>query len=286
MQKPIYFLSALLFATNFLLPAFEWPMNNVNAFSFSSGFAELRGNMLSGSLVFIARGEVRAADAGIALAIIRDPDNGSDRFYSPLGNAVAIDHNDDLLTVYGNLDTIAPDSVPLDLRTGDVLGFSGASGWQGAQNGLEFQVIDVQQERVINPKRLMRPLADEHPARLGGLSAASKRGENYRFTEVSSFPTGLYTLYHDFDWTLLPNTTTVSVNGTDIETVTYDMMVERNGKLAIRGKKYYTQEEIYLDGQRMILAEVTLLRGRNTIRVAAQNINGVEVSAVYVVNNY
>jgi hypothetical protein len=76
------------------------------------------------------------------------------------------------------------------------------------------------------------------------------------------------------------------VNGTDIETITYDMMVERNGKLAIRGKKYYTQEEIYLDGQRMILGEVTLLRGRNTIRVAAQNINGEEISAVYVVNNY
>jgi hypothetical protein len=286
MKKPCCFIITLLFAVNALLPTFEWPMDTVNALSFSSGFGELRGNMLSGSLVFIARGEVRAADDGIALAIIRDPDNGSDRFYSPLGNASAIDHNDDLLTVYGNLEAIVPDSVPFDLRTGDVVGFAGASGWQGAQNGLEFQVIDVQQERVINPKRLMRPLADERPARLGGLSAVSKRGENYRLLETPSFPTGLYTLYHDFDRTLLPNTTIVSVNGTDIETITYDMMVERNGKLAIRGKKYYTQEEIYLDGRRMILAEVTLLRGRNTIRVAAQNINGEEISAVYVVNNY
>jgi hypothetical protein len=276
----------LLFAVSFLLPAFEWPMENVNALSFSSGFAELRGNMLSGSLVFISHGEVHAADNGITLAIIRDPDNGSDRFYSPLGNAVVIDHNDDLLTVYSNLETIAPHSLPFDLNTGDVIGVSGSSGWQGAQNGLEFQVIDVQQERVIKPKRLMRPLADERPARVGGLSAVNKRSENYRFSEVSSFPIGVYTLYHDFDRMFLPNTTTVSVNGTDIETITYDMMVERNGKLAIRGKKYYTQEEIYIDERRMILGEVTLLRGRNTIRVVAQNINGMETSAVYVVNNY
>jgi hypothetical protein len=242
--------------------------------------------MLSGSLVFISGGEVHAADNGITLAIIRDPDNGSDRFYSPLGNAVAVDHNDDLLTVYSNLETIAPHSLPQNLNTGNVIGVSGSSGWQGTQNSLEFQVIDVQQERVINPKRLMRPLADERPARIGGLSAVSKRGENYRFTEISSFPTGLYTLYHDFDRTLLPHATTISVNGTDIETITYDMMVERNGKLSIRGKKYYTQEEIYIDELRMILGEVTLLRGRNTIRVVALNINGVETSAVYVVNNY
>jgi hypothetical protein len=261
-------------------------MENVTALSFSSVFAGLRGNMLSGSLVFNSRGEVRAADEGIALAVIRDPVNGSDRFYSPLGNAVAIDHNDDLLTVYGNLGTIALDSVPLDLNIGDVIGVSGSSGWQGAENGLEFQVIDVKQERIINPKRLMRPLADERPAQIGGLSAVSKRGENYRILETPSFPTGVYTLYHDFNPTFFPNKTTISVNGTDVETITYDMMGERNGKLAIRGKKYYTQEEIFLGARRMVLGEVTLLRGRNTIRVVALNINGVETGAVYVVNNY
>jgi hypothetical protein len=132
----------------------------------------------------------------------------------------------------------------------------------------------------------MRPLADERPARIGALTAVNKRNENYRLLETPSFPTGVWTLYHDFDRTLLPNRTTVSVNGTEVETITYDMMVERTGKSAIRGKKYYTQKEIYLDERRMILAEVTLLRGMNTIRVIALNSNGVETSAVYVVNNY
>jgi hypothetical protein len=268
------------------LSAFDWPQENVTALSFSSGFAQLRGNMLSGSLIFSIPAEVRAADQGVVLAVIREPDDGSEGFYSPLGNAVIIDHNDDLLTVYGNLQTVSLIPETMTIGAGGGIGVSGSSGWQTGQTGLELQVVDEKNEHLINPLVLMPRFGDERPPRLLAMAASNRQGETYRLADSSSFPAGVYILYHDFDQTALPYRVTVSLNGTDVETIAYDMMAERGGRLSVRGKKYYTQEEIYPDARRMMLSEVTLLPGRNTIRVGAFNRNGLGTDLTYVVNNY
>ncbi|MDR3284774.1 MAG: M23 family metallopeptidase [Treponema sp.] len=268
------------------LPAFEWPQENVTASSFSSVFAQPRGGKFSGSLIFRAPAEVRSSDQGVALAVIREPDDGSDGFYSPLGNAVIIDHNDDLLMVYGNLHTVSITPETAVIGAGGGIGMSGSSGWQNSGGGLEFQVVDEKNARLINPLVLMPRLADERAARIFNVSASGKREESFRVAETPSFPAGTYIFYHDFDWSALPYRTIVSVNGVDVETIIYDMMVERNGKLTVRGKKYYAREEIYPDERRMMLAEVPLLRGRNTIRFAAYNIHGAGLDTFFVVNNY
>ncbi|MDR3312152.1 MAG: hypothetical protein LBS64_03360 [Spirochaetaceae bacterium] len=273
-------------------PAFEWPQLNVNAASFASGFAQLRGGILSGSLVFGAPQEVFASDPGVVLVVLREVDDGSDSFHSPLGNAVIIDHNDDMVTVYGNLRAINLIPGVAEVDGGHFLGVAGFSGWQPVvpsqtAQGLEFQMIDTRQSQVINPRVLMPHLADEPVFRIYGLSMDNNHGDLFRLSEAPAFPAGVYLLYYETDPQHIPYRTIVSVNGTTAETLTYDAITERNGRLTIRGKRYYTREELYPGGNSMLLGEVPFLRGRNTIRVVVSNINGVEGAGVtYLVENY
>jgi hypothetical protein len=274
-----------------IVAAFEWPQRNVTASSFASSFAQLRGGLLSGSLVFRAPQEVFASDPVIVLALLREPDDGADSFFSPLGNAVIIDHNDDMITVYGNLRSIdLADNVEY-VEGGRLLGVSGVSGWQpipssqGTQ-GLEFQVIDTMQNQVINPRILMPRLEDEAPFRVYGLSLENKRGDIFRLAETAYFPLGVYLLYYEADPQRIPYRTMVSINGTVEETLTYDAITTREGRLAIRGKRYFGKSEMYPDGNRMLFGEMPLLRGRNSIRVIVSSLNGQEGNTTYMVENY
>jgi hypothetical protein len=288
MNKKSFHLSCfILLLTALSAAAFEWPQDNVFASAIASGFAYLRGGKLSGSLIFTTPAEIKASAEGIVLAVVRPPDDGETRFYSPLGNAVIIDHQDDLITVYGNMETIRLSPQTIEVASGDIFGTSGSSGWRTAGTGLEFQAIDVKNKRLINPYPLMPRIGDERIPRIYGVTAVGRQDETFRLSETASFSAGIYTLYYDFDPVLLPYRTSISINGTIEETITYDMLIERNGKLSLRGKRYYTQEEIYLNNRQMLLAEVSFLRGRNTITIVSSNMYGVETtSVVYVINNF
>jgi hypothetical protein len=271
--------------------AFEWPEDTVTNASFSAPFGHLRGNTIAGSLLFARPAPVHTSDSGLVLAIVREPESGSDRFYSTLGNMVIVDHQDDLLTVYGNLETIDLNPAATAVVTTTSIGRSGASAWEAAPVGLEFQVIDVLHSRMINPRVLMPRLNDEPVQRVIGISAESKNREVTRIGAASRFPAGVYQLFRDYDPLRIPYSTTVSVNGADVETITYNMLTERDGRLTVMGKRYYTQDAVYPPGlpgaRRALLGEVPLLRGRNTIRLLVSNVNGLEeTSAVYVVENY
>ena len=82
----------------------------------------------------------------------------------------------------------------------------------------------------------------------------------------------------------MPYTTTVLINGTAVETISYDVMKEVEGKLVIQGKKQYSFETIYPDQNRIFLAEVILPRGKNTIAVNISDILGKEQQLQYVLD--
>jgi murein DD-endopeptidase MepM/ murein hydrolase activator NlpD len=273
------------------LTAFEWPEDRVTNASFSAPFGHLRGDTIAGSLIFARPGPVHTSDSGTVLAIVREPESGSDRFYSTLGNMVIVDHQDELLTVYANLETIDLPPGVTEIVTTTALGRSGASAWEASPAGLEFQVIDVLHSRMINPRILMPRLEDEPPQRIPSISAESKTREVIRIGAATRFPAGVYQLYRDYEPLRIPYSTTVSVNGADIETITYNMLTQRDGRLTIMGKHYYGQDAVYPENppgtRRALLGEVPLLRGRNTIRILVSNENGLEeTSSVYVVENF
>ena len=138
--------------------AFDWPQDAVLSDSFYSYFGQRRGNAVSSSLIFSEYSQVKASGDGKIAVIILEHDSDMGWFDSSLGNAVIINHDDKLMTVYGNLDgeefAIDPGNVT-EASAGMPLGTSGNSGWQQGKSCLEFQVIDLEQNAAVNPRLLM-----------------------------------------------------------------------------------------------------------------------------------
>jgi hypothetical protein len=289
------FLSSVLFS-------FEWPQDDVVLQSVYSGFAQLRDSlaagpsMMSQSLIFAQTARVKVSDKGVIAAIIREPDSDSTRFCSTLGNAVIVNHGDNLVSVYGNLDTVSVFADTVEVDTLSVIGFSGSSGWQQGESGLEFQIIDIQNRKAINPRILMPRFESESRLSIPQVIAVNKQGETFLLGTVRQIASGQYTLYLRGTYAA-PYKTMVLVNGAIIETVTYDALnADRThtGKLTIQGKNYYTAEELYPDLDRedtpgaktMYVSTIVLSRGRNTIRVTLSDINNVETQVSFTVDVY
>ena len=270
--------------------SFNWIQNNASLSAISFGFAELRGKIMSHSLVFDSAEIITPAERGVVVAVLKTPDSDSSLFYSTLGNAVIINHGDELVSVYGNLDkiTLAGDSVEAD----SVIGVSGSSGWQQGQTGLEFQIIDIKKHKALNPRTLMPRFESELPLSIPAVVALNKQNQSFLLGTVRQIPAGQYKLYLQNGGA--PYKTTVFVNGAVNETITYDALNanKENGKLTIQGKNPYTAHDIYFSSiedfsrahQHRYLSTVALAHGRNTIRVLVSDINNVEQQAVFTVD--
>lgn len=264
--------------------AFNWPQQDVSRNSFYSTFGQLRGGTFNTSLIFSEPAEVVASDAGTVLAVVGDTSGEMGWFESPLGNAIILAHDDELLSVYANLATTSIDSSAKRIQAGAKLGTSGSSGWQHGQSSLEFQIIDTQKGSVINPRLLMPRLNTEQQTRLYGIVAVNRNGEEYDLRIRRTLPAGSYTLYRSREQGAMPYTTTVSVNGAAVETITFDMLNRTNRMLTVTGKRPYTAAEIYPTSARQLLAEINLSNGRNTLNITTADINGMETSLTYILD--
>ena len=283
MKKLIFAMALLLtFAAIF---SFDWPQNEILSDSFYSYFAQLRGGTVSTSLVFSESKEVKAAEDGRILAVISE--HGEDEiFESTLGSAAILSHENSLITVYANLDS---ESLPslydmTEITAGTSLGKTGSSGWQQGEACLEFQVLDTKNETYINPRILMPRIGKELPLTIKNVVAVSKKGTSYDLGTVKLMPSGVYQLYRERQEIAMPYKTTVYINGAIAESLSYDTLSEKNGKISIMGKKNYDVSVVYPDSEKQFLGEVTLTSGKNSIMVIATDILGKEKQIVYTVD--
>ena len=100
----VAFVSALCVSTAACF-AFDWPQLETASDSFYSYFGQLRGGTIETSLIFKDSSDVKAADNGTIIATISEHNNDYGWFESTLGNAVIISHDNQLMTVYANLDS-------------------------------------------------------------------------------------------------------------------------------------------------------------------------------------
>ena len=78
--------------------------------------------------------------------------------------------------------------------------------------------------------------------------------------------------------------TSVLVNGAVAENIIYDVLTEKENRLAIKGKNLYTFEELYPDAENQLLAEVILSNGRNIITITVEDYFGNSKTATYTVD--
>ena len=265
------------------LCAFDWPQDAVLSDSFYSYFGQYRGGTISSSLVFSDYSAVKAVDDGQMMIFVSEHDNDMGWFNSTLGNAVVILHADDLMTVYGNLDSeeVAENITRLEaVHTGTPLGSSGNSGWSQGKSCLEFQVIDTRQHTSVNPRILMPRIGKEIPLETGSLSVISKSGSSSAVWNQMTLIAGQYYFYRSVQKKAIPYKTSVSINGARVETISYDSLKQKDMRLCVLGNKLYPVETVYPDNSRQLIADITLSPGKNVLTVT--DILGAEKTADYV----
>ncbi len=265
-KKAVFSMSAaLLLAQGF---SFGWPQDNVTQDSFTSYFGQKRGSIISTSVVFSEPEEVKASETGYVLAIITENNDDSDFFPSTLGTAVILSHEDNLVSVYGNLDsetlTLYNTSEKL-VDAGATIGQSGTSGFQEGKSNLEFQVVDTKNKAAINPKVLMPRSEAELPLTMNGIMLLNKTNSFFDISVNKTFNSGLYKIYFRRNQVAAPYKTSVSINGVIVDQLSYDMITQENNKLCIIGKKKYTSTDVFPNNELQLIGEAMLTPGRATL---------------------
>lgn len=259
------------------LCAFDWPQENVSLDSFYSYFGQLRGGTLEGSLIFKENADISASSDGIVSVIITEHTNDFGWFESTLGNAVLIEHENEWVTVYANLDE---ETFPQELQemneiaAGTFLGTSGNSGWQEGQSCLEFMVIDRKSANLANPRPLMPRLSAELPLEFGRITLDDSNGTTHYLSTERTLSSGTYTVYHLRQDVAVPYRSVVAVNGATVESISYDTLREDSGRLCVIGNRAYSVEDVYPDGNRQMLGRVQLTRGRAELSLTLIDILG------------
>lgn len=280
MKKTLLTLSALLFSAN--LSSFDWPQNEILSDSFYAYFGQLRGGTINTSLIFSESNEVKAADSGRILAIISE--HGDDEiFESTLGNAVIIQHPDNMLTVYGNLEEYENKELfkMKDVSSGTLLGTTGTSGWQSGDACLEFQVVDTKNQNYINPRILMPRIGNELELTIKNLEFINRSGVSYNLLTTKTFYSGTYRIYRERQDISMPYKTSVYVNGALVDSISYETLLVKDGKICTNGKINHPVLEVYPDKNRQLLAEFTMPKGHNIVTVVVADILGKEKSITY-----
>ena len=275
-MKKIIILSVVLLFTISLF-SFDWPQANVSKNSFNSYFGQNRGGILSTSVIFSEPEEVKAAEDGYITAILTENNDDCDFFPSTLGTAVILAHNDELISVYGNLDAetlTLKNEDEHNIDAGATIASSGNSGYQNNKGNLEFKIIDSKNKTAINPIVLMPRSSEEIPLTLTGIIIVNKNNDYYDINTYKTYSSGLYKVYFKRNPIATPYKTSVSINGVIVDQLSYDMIAQENNKLCIIGKKKYTDADIFPNDELQLLGEVMFTPGRATLGLSISDILG------------
>ena len=308
-MKKIITLTAL-FTMLFSVNAVEWPVEDKAPDSIISYFGQNVGGNISKSIIFAnpkpvkdkkaqdkneeieipLKNEVKAVKEGKILIIMTELDDDSELFPSALGTSVILAHDDDIISVYANLET---QSVQLNTQNkntiaeGEVIGDTGNTGWQEAPASLEFQIIDNQNSAAINPKILLPRTEKEIDYSLSGIMLQNKSGTFYDLRESKIFPAGTYKVYHTRNKTAMPYKLTCAINGVIEDEIFFDTITYQNGKLYLSGKeKRYNSEVLYADETLLLTGELTLTPGKSTLGITAETFLGKQKQLNYILSIY
>lgn len=286
MKKRIFFTLITITTIIFSLFAFNWPLEDISSKNIKSYFGQFRGNTLSSSLVFTEPEDVKAIGDGTLLIQIIEDLNTSQMFPSTLGNAILLSHNDNLVSVYGNLEKDSINIYKSQYNLEEVIAKTGNSGYQTTRSNLEFQIFDSKQGVAINPKVLMPRTNNELPLAITNISLQNKKGELFSLTDTRNIETGTYKVYIQKQSTVCPYKTKVSINGVEIDSITFDTIYEENSKVYINGKKQYLSSTVYPNNNLLLVGEAVFTPGRINLGIELENILGEKVNSTSLISVY
>lgn len=277
-MKKIILFTLMVFTASFPLLSIDWPQDEVASDSFYSYFGQFRGNTISTSLIFALPSEIKSADDGRLLAVIGDYADDTSFFPSTLGSAVILQHEGNLLTVYGNIDGhTLPKSIysTNEIKKGTVFGTSGNSAWNEGHSSLEFQVIDPKNGTALNPRTIMPRAGNELPLTISSITLESRNGTRHNLNLERNLPAGIYKVYRERQKVAVPYKTRVTINGTTADETSYDIMRQSENEVYLSARNQYSISTVYPPNSNMhFLGQVSLTPGRNILGIILTNILG------------
>ncbi len=271
---PLLIICSLVLATVF---AFEWPQDTIDSKSISSYFGQKMGKSISSSFIFTNPEEIHSIDSGKILIVMTDDPEEITLFPSTLGTAVIVEHEDKLLSVYGNLDRESVEKnigSQKELSSNQIIGYTGNSGWQKNRSNLEFQMIDTKNKNSVNPKIFMPRTNNEIPLVISNIVAINRNGDKFYLDSTRNFESGIYKIYETKNSIATPYRTIITINGVVLDTITYDTINVENNKLYVEGKKKYTSQDIYPENNLHLLGEAMFSPGKSTLGLEIEDFLG------------
>ena len=270
------------FAVSSALFAFEWPQKNTNLNSIVTPFGQKKETSVSSSIILYEKppkdskeaeefiSEVYACHSGTVTCILTDFEDDNDFFPSTLGNAVILDHGDNLVSVYGNLSEI--NEIPARLSEAELIGKTGNSAWTTVKNALEFQINDNKNKTAVNP-RFILPRMEKEPVNVPSeIVLENKDGKRYEYSQDRVFASGVYRIYQKRNEKNVPARVTVSLNGEISDVLVFDTLRQDNSMIKISGnKKKYSGKELYPDNKLFLSGEIRLTPGKSVLTIENRN---------------
>ncbi|MBQ6028303.1 MAG: hypothetical protein IJL24_02090, partial [Treponema sp.] len=121
---------------------------------------------------------------------------------------------------------------------------------------------------------------------LDGITIENQFGRVYNIASLRSIPAGQYTLYKKRQANISPHKVKVYVNGSELESISKEVLKWQDGKILIAGNKNYTSADFYPSDESELLGHVLLPHGVNTITITASDILENSVTANYTISGY
>lgn len=268
--------------------AFDWPVKNFNANKILPTFAQNRKQHFNTSLIFPEAQEVISTDKGKIKLVILEHQGESNWFESTLGNCVIIEHEGNLISVYGNLEKRdAEDALQKErIFSGENLGSAKNSAWNESEGSLEFQIADTKGKAFLNPLVFMPKISSESPLLIDEITIENKFGRSYELSSLRSVQAGTYKVYKRRRENSPLHSSSVYVNGTELERINREALSQENNLLAISGQRVYNSVSFFPDEKREFLGQILLLHGNNSIAIVIRNVTEKERTVFFTVQAY
>jgi hypothetical protein len=274
---------ALLLAISLgTLAAFEWPVPEPHPVRF---FGQRAFGVTERGVVLEKADSIRASGHG-TLLIAMTQNRDMSGFPSTLGNAAVLSHDEGLMTIYGNLDSVDRIAERKTVETGDILANAGTSAW-GRPGMAIFQVVDREKRTVLNPLLLLPTLSDKKAPVIRNVVVVTASNQTWPLGSIKTLRQGKYKLFAEVpdnidgsSAELAPFRITIQVNGKEYSSIPFEILQEKTGELYLSDPDF-TWKKLYVDQERMYLGELSLTRGRADISIIAKDAVGNERSVLF-----
>lgn len=256
----------------------EWPTENRTIRRF---FGVNDGGRFFGGFEFTTEIPVYTIEAGEVLFFDNDSYTPIRGFPAPLKNWIAIEHQEELISIYGKLES-SPERTSALIDKGTPLGIPQKQGGTG-ERLLYFSLYDRKNKQWVHPALLLPPYEDTKAPLIRQVQLVPREGTvPIILGRAKTCKQGIYQIYLDvidtFDAnpavTSVPFTYQCFVNGIEHSRLQIDILYAKEGKLFMGKQKSLPVEQVYRKDGLVYLGDIQLTRGKVKIEFLVTDLVG------------